>query len=171
MRPRRQGLGLLALLILLPTLSAKPLSKEMIDRIQQRISTAVTEAASQGTPAESLAYLREHLHSAGSFTFEAAMVEAAGSYPGAEMEAWLGEILAKDDNAALRRKAAEVLGLHGSAAVAPLLARAAKQDPETDDYPGGCLVMRGDAREAAGKALEALKQRFPELDAGSWLQE
>jgi HEAT repeat protein len=142
-----------------------------MQRIEARIKKVASEAAQQDSPRKSLVFLQAAYRDRGSFSYMAGVLSAASSFPGPALDAWMRDILKQEKNAALRRVAAKVLGQAGSAAMAPLLTHISRKDPETSDFPGGCIVMRGNAREAAAAALRQLRQRHPEISrTNGWLQ-
>jgi hypothetical protein len=92
------------------------------------------------------------------------MLDLLVGLPGPATDAFLQKVLKDDSNAALRQRAASILGQQGAPGCALSLKNAALHDPLTL-HIGGCKSKRQHARVAASAALDRLRQRQIERDA------
>jgi HEAT repeat protein len=90
------------------------------------------------------------------------ILETATHIPGPDLERFLTDLLATEQDAGLRSQAATTLGLLGSEKCLATLARVAAKDPTTTVLIGD-IGGRSSARRAATFALAELAARFPKV--------
>jgi HEAT repeat protein len=90
------------------------------------------------------------------------ILDVAAHIPGAELEQFLTDLLATEEDAGLRSEAATTLGLVGSEKCLPTLARVAGNDRTTAIVIGD-VGGQSSARRAATFALAELAARFPKV--------
>lgn len=164
---RTTGLWILCLLLTLDQapLEAKPLPAGARERTRASLEATLGRAREEPTTGAAIRVLREAFGKRPSFTLREGLVTAARDYPGPALDSWMRQLLG-DGNAQMRRLAASTLGAAGSRAVEHALREMAENDPETDDWSGGCIVRTGHAREAARAALTALEARLGPAPGG-----
>jgi HEAT repeat protein len=91
-----------------------------------------------------------------------AALDLGTKLPAPERDAFLTGVLAGDEDAGVRSRAATLLGNHGSEECLPALARAAAAD-RTTAIEIGCIRGQSSARRSATFAIADLTARFPKL--------
>lgn len=86
----------------------------------------------------------------------------ATGLPGAELDAFLTNLLGSEPDAGVRSRAATALGHLGSEKCLAALADCAAND-RTTDAQAGCMVGRSNARRAAAVAVAELAARHPKI--------
>lgn len=141
---------------------AEPLSQDTpLERRVRHVATVGTRMDQAGNPGAGTAILRAELGRTPSARFRLMLLDLLVSRPGPEADALLTRVLAEDPNAAVRQRAATMLGFQGSPACAPALQEAAANDPRTR-HIGGCKNVDQSARPAAREALRKLRERHGE---------
>jgi HEAT repeat protein len=90
------------------------------------------------------------------------ILDIATRRPGPELEKFLTDLLAREEDSGIRSQAATTLGLAGSEKCLTTLAHVARKDPTTS-FEDGCFGGQSNARREATFAIAELTGRFPQL--------
>jgi RNA polymerase sigma factor (sigma-70 family) len=125
--------------------------------ILKRLKKALQD---ERTNAGRLALLAKAVKGERDVNFRRHLLEIAIEMPGPQLEKFLTDLLAGDDDAGIRSLAATTLGLKGSAGCLKALAHAAAKD-RTTRVVFGDMRSESSARRAATFAIAQLAVRFP----------
>jgi HEAT repeat protein len=138
-----------------PTLEESRRQAQALDQLQKSL-------ADEPTAPGKLAVLTRLMKSKPSVEVRRAALDLGTPLPAPERDAFLTGVLAGDEDAGIRSRAATLLGSHGSEKCLPALARAAATD-RTTAIEVGCIRGQSSARRAATFAIADLAARFPKL--------
>jgi HEAT repeat protein len=152
---------LLAITLTGPAL-AGPISGEEARRQAQVLEQLKKALSEETADAPKFAHITRAMKGERDANFRRRILEIALQIPGPDLESFLTSLLANDEDAGLRSKAATTLGLVGSEKCLAPLAQAAANDRTTSVVIGD-IGGQSSARRAATFAIAELARRFPKL--------
>jgi HEAT repeat protein len=141
---------------------AGPPTLEQSQRQAQALEQLKKSLAAEATAAGKLAVLTRLLKGEPNVEVRRAALGLGATLPAPELDTFLTGVLAGDEDAGIRSRAATLLGRHGPEKCLPALARAAAAD-RTTAIEVGCIGGQSSARRAATFAVADLAARFPRL--------
>lgn len=141
---------------------AKPPSREESQRQAQVIEQLKKALAAQTNDAVKFAFFARVMKDERDVDLRRRILDNANQIRCPDLERFLTNLLASEEDAGLRSQAARTLGQIGSEKCLATLAQVARNDRVTR-MQIGCVIRRSSARRAATFAIAELATRFPKL--------
>ncbi len=142
--------------------SAEPISGDALQRQAQVLDQLTKTLAAEKTDGAKFAKVERAMKDTQDVNLRRRILDIAVRIPGPDLEKFLTDLLASEDDSGIRIEAVKTLGLTGSEKCCSTLVQAAKND-RTTRIQIGDIVGQSSARRAATFAIAELAARFPKL--------